>query len=629
MEGKKWTDFVEQEDIEKMRYHYLRRINSKSIPLVYDFRLITRGGIVKDIHLDIGLIPGTKKSIATLLDISDRKNAQDKILSKEKELATIYDNISEILYLLKIEEGNNYRFISVNSAFLSTTGLTENQVIGKYIQDVIPKPSLKLVQDNYEKAILEKRTVRWEEITEYPTGKKYGEVSITPIFDTAGNCTILIGTVHDITERVEMHKELLFKTTLLEAQLESTIDGILVVDNNGKFILFNKRFGEMWNIPGKLLESNNNKMIYDFVLNQLKNPEIFSRNIEYLYSQEDEKSIDEIEFKDGKTYESYSSPLIDLTDRNRGRIWYFRDVTESRRSKEALIESENKYSAIFNNAGDGIFLLNKTYQQLRIRREPRCKLSPGRRQHAERTRSRLALRQRPQLQVPVGRHRDRGCRPHHQFAVPLGRRNQHRRPAGDRQQHRDTRRLRSAQHQEGGERRSDRERSRRRPLPDPHAPPQRLDAGGHDRRLDPAPQIGRRRYRRDMRGERRQALLPRGDGTRKGRVACQQARRLAPVVALERAQHVLGGEQVAVRFVAHDARHPRRRSRLRRIQDFTVPNGTLMRSASSLCDRPSTNAITTSRRRSGSSSPRQRCNAAPSAVLTSRASASGVSSSRP
>ena len=358
LEGKKWTDFVTKEDIEKMReYHYLSRI--KSIPLVYDFRLITRGGTVKDIHLDIGLIPGTKKSIATLLDISDRKNAQDKILSKEKELATIYDNISEILYLLKIEEGNNYRFISVNSAFLSTIGLTENQVVGKYIQDVIPRPSQKLVLDNYEKAILEKRTVRWEEITEYPTGKKYGEVSVTPIFDTDGNCTKLIGTVHDITERVEMHKELLFKTTLLEAQLESTIDGILVVDDNGKFILFNKRFGEMWNIPGKLLESNNNKMIYDFVLNQLKNPKIFSRNIEYLYSQENEKSIDEIEFKDGKTYESYSSPLIDLTDQNRGRIWYFRDVTESRRSKEALIESENKYSAIFNNAGDGIFLLKE------------------------------------------------------------------------------------------------------------------------------------------------------------------------------------------------------------------------------------------------------------------------------
>jgi PAS domain S-box-containing protein len=360
LKGKKWTDFVVQEDIEKMReYHYLRRTNSKSIPLVYDFRLIAKGGIVKDIHLDIGLIPGSKKSVATLLDISDSKNAQNKILSKEKELTTIYDNISEILYLLKVEEGDKYSFMSVNSAFLHTTGLTEKQVIGKYIQDVIPKPSLEVVLDNYKTAILEKRTVRWEEITEYPSGKKYGEVSVTPTFDADGNCTKLIGTVHDITECVEMHKEILFKTTLLEAQLESTIDGVLVADENGKFILFNTRFGEMWNIPKKLLESNNNEMIYEFILNQLKNPEIFARRIEHLFFNEAEKSLDEIEFKDGKTYESYSSPLIDLTDQNKGRIWYFRDVTESRRSQEALIESENKYSSLFNNADDGIFLLKE------------------------------------------------------------------------------------------------------------------------------------------------------------------------------------------------------------------------------------------------------------------------------
>ena len=147
------------------------------------------------------------------------------------------------------------------------------------------------------------------------------------------------------------------------------------------------------------------------------------------------------------------------------------------------------------------------------------------------------------------------------------------------------------------------------------------------RGLDPAPKIGRRRGRRNQCRKRRQALLPGGDRAGEACVAGDQPFRLAPLVALQRAERVFGGKQIAVRCVAHDARHPRSEIRLRRIHDFTVPSGTLSRSASSLCDSPSTNAITTRRRRSASSRPRQRCSAAPSAVLTRRASASGASSS--
>jgi len=137
---------------------------------------------------------------AIIRDITERNHAQEKLLNKEKELSSIYKNAADVLFSLSVEGENKYRFTSANHAFFETTGLTEDQVLGKYVHEVIPEPSLTLVLHNYKKAIHEQKTVRWEEVTEYPAGRKYGAVAVTPILDESGQCTKLIGSVHDITQ---------------------------------------------------------------------------------------------------------------------------------------------------------------------------------------------------------------------------------------------------------------------------------------------------------------------------------------------------------------------------------------------------------------------------------------------
>jgi hypothetical protein len=73
-------------------------------------------------------------------------------------------------------------------------------------------------------------------------------------------------------------------------------------------------------------------------LTQLKDPDAFLQGMNYLHSHESEKSRDEIEFKDGRVFDRYSSPLHDSTGKLYGRIWYFRDITE--RSELARMKSE-------------------------------------------------------------------------------------------------------------------------------------------------------------------------------------------------------------------------------------------------------------------------------------------------
>jgi PAS domain S-box-containing protein len=132
-------------------------------------------------------------------DISDRKQADEVLAASERRLSLIFATVSDVIFLLAVEPDETYRFVSVNPAFLEVTGLSQEQVVGKRIEEVLPPSAHAFVRANYALAISESRTVRWEEISEYPIGTLYGEVALTPALDPSGACTHLIGSVHDIT----------------------------------------------------------------------------------------------------------------------------------------------------------------------------------------------------------------------------------------------------------------------------------------------------------------------------------------------------------------------------------------------------------------------------------------------
>jgi len=120
--------------------------------------------------------------------------------------------------------------------------------------------------------------------------------------------------------------EVLYKNAILEAQYETSVDGILLVDADGqKIISFNRQFQYMWGIPKEVIEDKDDAKVIKFVMSQVKNPEDFTAKIKHMYEFKSEKSYDKIELKDGRVFERYSSPLIDTNGTNHGRIWYFRD----------------------------------------------------------------------------------------------------------------------------------------------------------------------------------------------------------------------------------------------------------------------------------------------------------------
>jgi PAS domain S-box-containing protein len=143
---------------------------------------------------------GREARIAVITDITERKRTDEIIEESERRLSLIFDTVNEVLFLLAVEPGDRFRFASVNSTFLAITSLKREQVIGQLIEDVLPKPSHAFVREKYREAIDKNKTIRWEEVSEYPSGTLYGSVAVTPAWNAVGVCTHLIGSVNDITE---------------------------------------------------------------------------------------------------------------------------------------------------------------------------------------------------------------------------------------------------------------------------------------------------------------------------------------------------------------------------------------------------------------------------------------------
>ena len=160
----------------------------------------------------------------------------------------------------------------------------------------------------------------------------------------------------EIEERKTTEDKLLQNDTLLRATLESTADGILVVDKEGKVSHLNERFAKMWKIPNELLKAKDDKGLLNYVLDQLADPEIFISKVQELYNSSNQ-SFDTLYFKDGRVFERFSSPLVE-NEKIAGRVWSFRDVTEQKKAEEALRENEEKFRAVVESTTNGICMVN-------------------------------------------------------------------------------------------------------------------------------------------------------------------------------------------------------------------------------------------------------------------------------
>jgi diguanylate cyclase (GGDEF)-like protein len=223
----------------------------------------------------------------------------------------------------------DFVYLAVNGAFGKLTGL-EN-VVGKRFTEVVTrgKDSHPELLERYGRVVRTGEPERFE--IEIKTLGMWFSVSA---YSARKGC--FVATFDNITERKQAEEALLFKTALLEAQAETTIDGILAVDEFDHIVLANKQFGIQFGIPDELLRTRDDHIVLKHLIPKVMDPTTFVERIQYLYSHHDVKSRDEFRLENGKVFDRYSAPLVDSTGVYRGRVWYFRDITDRKLAEERV-----------------------------------------------------------------------------------------------------------------------------------------------------------------------------------------------------------------------------------------------------------------------------------------------------
>ena len=323
----------------------------------FGWEIIRKDGTKRYIEASISLIKDpTGQAIGfrgIVRDVTERKRAEEGLRESEERYRTILENIEDGYY--EVDLPGNFTFF--NDSLCRMLGYSKDELIGMGNQQYTdPENRKKLFQAFNEVYRTGEPTNEfdWEVIRKDGT-KVYGEVSVSLIKDSNGHPTGFRGIARDITERKRAEEETRHTLSLLNATLESTADGILVVDRGGKIVSFNQKFVQMWHIPKSIMASQDDDRALAFVLDQLKDPEGFLAKVKELYSQPEAESFDLLEFKDGRVFERYSQSQR-IGEQSVGRVWGFRDVTERWRAEEALKASEEKYRLLVENAGEAIFV---------------------------------------------------------------------------------------------------------------------------------------------------------------------------------------------------------------------------------------------------------------------------------
>jgi len=158
---------------------------------------------------------------------------------------------------------------------------------------------------------------------------------------------------------VFLRREVEERTETIRATLESTADGIIVVNSGGEIVTHNQKFVEMWAIPIVLLQAENHTAALEFAASLLRDSEAFISKVKNAYTDPDAQIDDVIEFKDGRVFERHSEPQR-VQGKCVGRVWGFRDVTGQRRAARELERA--KAAAESASRAKSEFLANMSHE---------------------------------------------------------------------------------------------------------------------------------------------------------------------------------------------------------------------------------------------------------------------------
>ena len=294
----------------------------------------------------------------TFRDTTIRKNVEAALNEETYLFDLLIESLPQHIYFKDLDG----RFTRANKAMAQLFGLRDpSQLIGKTDFDFFTREHAQPAAADEQDLIQERRTICSKEEKEtWPDGHVTWVLTTKlPLRDPKGHMVGTFGISRDITERKQAERALQESVSLVNATLEATADGILVVDRNGHIVSHNQRWLDLWCIPTRLAAVKEDAVLLDFVAGQLREPAQFRQGVEQVYAQPDRETFEVLAFNDGRIFERSSRPQH-MAQETVGTVWSFRDITERALAESALLRAKDDAEAA--NRAKSAFLANMSHE---------------------------------------------------------------------------------------------------------------------------------------------------------------------------------------------------------------------------------------------------------------------------
>jgi len=366
----RWRDLALPEDREKVQADYQRLLEGEEIK--GEYRIRHRDGSMhwirncaKPIHDQSGRV---SMLTGVAEDITEIHHAREVLEQKEERFRRILSSVADVAWT----SDRDGRTIYISPKVEEVLGYTKQDFFsgGSTLRLGLIHPSdFGRVHQRYL-ALFNERSPFDEE---YRVRRKDG--TWIWVHDRANGLheeegiVYADGAFNEISGRKKAEAELQWKTAFLEAQTNSTMDGMALVDPSGVCIFANQKFVDLFPGTPSIIAQRAEHGLLKYSLSLLCRPEALSSMADYLNCHPTETARNEIETTNGIVLDLYSAPVIGEDGRYYGRIWTFRDITEQKKNEDMLRQlsmavEQSPASVVITDPNGDISYVNRKFTEV-------------------------------------------------------------------------------------------------------------------------------------------------------------------------------------------------------------------------------------------------------------------------
>lgn len=256
LEGKKkWKDFiVNKNDLARMiEYNRRRRVEPEAVPHSYEVQMVNKSGRLRDILVNVAIISESNMTLAGMVDITDRKKAEEAQKESEAKYRLIAENMVDVISILDM----NLRYTYVSPSILRVRGFTVEEAMEQTLEETMTPESLQVAFKIFEEELQLETTGRADpkrtrilELEEYKNDGTLIRTENTLSFlrDENQKPVGILVLARDITERKQAEQALRESENNLRRIFDNTYDAIFIHDTDGKVLDVNQTLLDMYGV---------------------------------------------------------------------------------------------------------------------------------------------------------------------------------------------------------------------------------------------------------------------------------------------------------------------------------------------------------------------------------------------